>query len=254
MRRLPGFPLIKIELRKKDFKSYVDFINGVILDNVSMFRESAKYLNPVLEKLEQGIDDPLLRTLKNDLLRSLQWVRELSDEKSDFLIRLLLQKAETALSNHNYIFCYMAACEAMRKIAAKELTFLKINCGNGRMAISGNLFVPGDKIPEDKREFIFRVNDEIRNEERKATRRGDKPQRAREIISSNSDTENSLVLSLLGRLIFGAHDWDFVRNLRNECFHLKRAVHITDQELSDQTEELGRIIRKSEKIACGDAD
>ena len=247
-------PLIKIELRKKDFKSYVDFINGVILDNVSMFRESAKYLNPVLEKLEQGIDDPLLRTLKNDLLRSLQWVRELSDEKSDFLIRLLLQKAETALSNHNYIFCYMAAREAMRKIAAKELTFLKINCGNGRMAISGNLFVPGDKIPEDKREFIFRVNDEIRNEERKATRRGDKPQRAREIISSNSDTENSLVLSLLGRLIFGAHDWDFVRNLRNECFHLKRAVHITDQELSDQTEELGRIIRKSEKIACGDAD
>ena len=44
-------PLIKVELRKRDYENYVNFCNGIILDSLSLFTAAAEKLNPAVEKI-----------------------------------------------------------------------------------------------------------------------------------------------------------------------------------------------------------
>ncbi|WP_019001868.1 TM1812 family CRISPR-associated protein [Succinimonas amylolytica] len=255
-------PLIETEFCKKDFASYVDFINGVILDNISMFRASAEFLNPVVARLEQGIGDPLLRTLKDDMLRGLQWVKELSDDNTDFGIRLLLQKSSTALENRNYIFCYITCYEAMQKISKRERQFIEMYCNKGRIRISEHRFIADADLPQEQKDIISRINQGLDKKEQKAADdgtavvlqaedfiAGQKKSQGKDRSKVSGNNLEGRILTMIGCSIFEGREWNLVRNLRNYCFHSSCQVSAAiTADLKNQRKLLGRIIRRIDSM------
>ncbi|MBQ3682300.1 MAG: hypothetical protein II922_04385 [Succinimonas sp.] len=214
-------PLIKVELRKRDYENYINFRNGVILDNLSMFRASAEFLAPAVSRLREGINDPVLKTVDEKMFLGLIWVNDALDDRGYYLV--MTGKAAAYLRNGRFMEAFLCCYQACSSLADLVKTSLFRMASAGKIEITKEMIVPGDGCDSRFVSFANAFNQKLR--------KGRKASDFKGMINSGKNKDKLKyykTLSFISLKLFD-EDWPFVQVLRN-CFIHSDAV-ITDRRI-----------------------
>ena len=221
-------PLIKIELRKRDFYNYVNFQNGVLLNSMSFFEAAAEFLEPAVDRLREGFTDPVLDTLKDKIFTSLSWIEDILSETQDKTINTLIKKARLNIESEDFIkafcCCYQAMVSSAQNLRKCIIEFRKENI----ISISDDdkSFIIIKPIDSGLKTIIEKINN--KNRYRKH------PVQLKDafITSPKNEDAKNRKLSAISGLIF-TH-WGYIKNLRNMCFH-HESTSVIKEEISKKS-------------------
>lgn len=120
-------PLIKVELRKRDYENYVNFCNGIILDSMSLFTAAAEKLNPAVEKIREGINDPVLKTVESAIYSGLEWIDDAGKGRFDLI---MTKKARNYILNNRFAEASNCLYQAMVEQATQIKNIIFSNYPN----------------------------------------------------------------------------------------------------------------------------
>lgn len=120
-------PLIKVELRKRDYENYVNFCNGIILDSLSLFTAAAEKLNPAVEKIREGINDPVLKTVESAIYSGLEWIDDAGKGRFDLI---MTKKARNYILNNRFAEASNCLYQAMVEQATQIKNIIFSNFPN----------------------------------------------------------------------------------------------------------------------------
>lgn len=228
-------PLIKIELRKRDFHNYINFQNGVLLNSMSLFEASAKFLEPAVEKLHEGFTDPVLYTLKDKIFTSLSWIEDILGETPDKTISMLIKKAHLSINSDDYIKVFCCCYQAMICYAQNLRNCIIQLCKNKIITISND-----DKSFDINGSIDSRLKVVIETINSQNIKKGESLDEIF-ISSNNKDMSKDEKLSKINRLVFDK-SWNNIRCLRNMCFHQNIQLNNKIRKIKDSPEKIKRLI------------
>ncbi len=228
-------PLIKVELRKRDYENYINFRNGVILDNLSMFKASAEFLAPAVSRLWEGINDPVLKTVDEKMFLGFTWVNDALDDRGYY--RVMTGKAVTYLRNGRFMEAFLCCYQACSSLAELVKTSLSRMAARGEIEIRKDLIVFGGGSDPRFIKFAGSFN-------QKLLKLKNKKFNFKEIISTDEQNDNYYkALSFISKRLFD-EDWLFVQVLRNSFIHSdavitdRKIIRLLSLPVPDQQEEI----------------
>ena len=227
-------PLIKVELRKRDYENYINFRNGVILDNLSMFRLSAEFLAPAVNRLWEGINDPVLKTVDEKMFLGFTWVNDAQDDRGYY--RVMTGKAATYLKNSRFMEPFLCCYQACVSLAVLVKTSLSRMAASGEIEITEKMIVPGDGCADRLVRFANSFNQLLRKVR--------KPFSLKDIVRIGKNKKGyDNALSFICFRLFNS-EWSFVKDFRNSLIHSDAprddfdVIRILSLPVPDQQEEI----------------